>query len=74
MTIQIYLGNDGVKGGATRILGTKEKYLDVEPKQGRVLIFQQRGVNHSGEEVTEGLKYTLRTDIFFRQIVDEPDN
>lgn len=74
VTIQIYLGDDGVKGGATRILGTKEKYLDVEPKKGRALIFQQRGVNHSGEEVTEGLKYTLRTDILFRQIVDEPDN
>ncbi|KIM43976.1 hypothetical protein M413DRAFT_443043 [Hebeloma cylindrosporum] len=68
VTVQIYLGDEGVQGGATRIWGTaKHRYLDIEPKKGRVLIFQQRGVYHSGEEVTEGIKYTLRTDFMFRQ-------
>ena len=71
VTIQIYLGDDGVEGGATRILSTNTKYFDVEPKKGRVLIFQQRGIYHSGEEVTKGVKYTLRTDFLFRQILDE---
>ena len=67
VTIQIYLGDEGVQGGATRIWGsTDHRYLDIEPKKGRVLIFQQRGIYHSGEEVTEGIKYTLRTDFMFR--------
>jgi len=54
-------------------LSPNKKYFDVEPKKGRVLIFQQRGVYHSGEEVTKGVKYTLRTDFLFREIVDEQD-
>ena len=73
VTIQIYLGEDGVEGGATRILGTNSKYFDVEPKKGRVLIFQQRGIYHSGEEVTKGVKYAIRSDILFRQVLDEED-
>jgi Rps23 Pro-64 3,4-dihydroxylase Tpa1-like proline 4-hydroxylase len=70
VTIQIYLGDEGVQGGATRIWGHSTKnlqYLDIKPKKGRVLIFQQRRIYHSGEEVTEGIKYTLRTDFMFRQ-------
>ncbi|PPQ72682.1 hypothetical protein CVT24_012660 [Panaeolus cyanescens] len=89
VTIQIYLGEDGVQGGATRIsgrenvvqpkkgilgnlldvFGNKEKqqnFLDVAPKKGRVLIFQHRELYHSGEEVTAGLKYTLRSDLMYR--------
>lgn len=71
VTVQIYLGEDGVEGGATRIMDTNKKYIDIEPKKGRVLIFQQRGVYHSGEEVTKGMKYALRTDILFKQIMEE---
>lgn len=73
VTVQIYLGEDGVKGGSTRILSKdNSKYFDVFPKTGRVLIFQQRGIWHTGEEVTEGVKYTMRTDLLFRR--DAPDS
>jgi hypothetical protein len=39
--------------------------LDVDPKAGRVLIFQHRGLLHSGDEVLEGVKYTMRSDLLF---------
>ncbi|KAH9475055.1 hypothetical protein JR316_0012158 [Psilocybe cubensis] len=71
VTLQIYLGEEGVQGGATRILGPKGKYVDIEPKMGRVLIFQQRGFGHSGEGVREGVKYTLRSDFMYRTIYIE---
>lgn len=68
VTVQIYLKDEGLKGGATRFFGASPKnYMDVEPKLGRVLIFQQRGVWHAGEEVTGGIKYALRSDFMFRQ-------
>ena len=69
VTVQIYLGDEEVEGGATRIFkGVKEKgaFVDIEPKKGRVLIFQQRGLFHSGEDVTKGVKYALRSDFMFR--------
>ncbi|KAF9484600.1 hypothetical protein BDN70DRAFT_910629 [Pholiota conissans] len=68
ITVQIYLGDEGVEGGATRIYGYDDRYFDVEPKKGRVLIFQQRNVYHSGEKVTKGFKYTLRSDFMFRRV------
>jgi len=80
VTIQIYLNgsdSDILEGGATRFWspggsnGEKPKFLDVVPKTGRALIFQQRGLLHSGETVHKGLKYTLRTDFMFEQVVDE---
>jgi len=65
-TIQVYLGEDEIEGGATRILGHHDdKYVDIEPKKGRVLIFQQRGVYHSGEDVVKGVKYALRSDFLY---------
>ena len=75
VTVQIYLGDADVKGGATRISkgrrgGDKEAFVDIEPKMGRVLIFQQRGLFHSGEDVTKGVKYALRSDFMFRHYED----
>ncbi|KAL0567277.1 hypothetical protein V5O48_014720 [Marasmius crinis-equi] len=56
-------------GGATRFWSPNKKdFLDVEPKIGRVLVFQQRMLIHSGEEVTSGMKYTMRGDFMFREI------
>jgi len=74
-TLHLYLnggaaGEDGepLEGGATRFFGYgMESCLDVEPKPGRVLIFQQRGLMHSGEDVMKGEKYTLRTDILYKR-------
>jgi predicted 2-oxoglutarate/Fe(II)-dependent dioxygenase YbiX len=68
VTLQIYLGADGVEGGATRLYGYQDRVFDVEPKKGRVLIFQQRNVYHSGEKVTKGVKYALRSDFMFRRL------
>lgn len=75
VTVQIYLGEGEVEGGTTRIsLGQtwrgEEAFVDIEPKKGRVLIFQQRHIFHSGEEVTKGVKYALRSDFMFRHTED----
>ncbi|KAM7189747.1 hypothetical protein V8F33_009886 [Rhypophila sp. PSN 637] len=53
-------------GGATSFLSDDEgcKY-DVNPKAGRVLIFQHDGMYHSGDDVVQGTKYTMRTDIMY---------
>lgn len=49
-----------LRGGATtfhsRRGGDKGKRIDVDPKIGRVLIFQHRGLMHSGDDVKEGIK------------------
>ena len=73
VTIQVYLNDkdeNGVKleGGATRFWTPNQKhFLDVHPKVGRVLVFQQRMLVHSGEEVFEGMKHTMRSDLLFQQ-------
>ncbi|KAL9597595.1 MAG: hypothetical protein Q9219_005034 [cf. Caloplaca sp. 3 TL-2023] len=59
-----------VEGGATRfhsLSWDEEKYFDVEAKTGRVLIFQHRDLLHSGDDVRNGVKYTLRTDLMFKK-------
>ncbi|TFK27556.1 hypothetical protein FA15DRAFT_613665 [Coprinopsis marcescibilis] len=74
VTLHLYLNEtdeDGtiLKGGATRFWTPDKKYfMDVEPKVGRVLIFQQRMLVHSGEEVVDGIKYTMRSDFMFQQV------
>ncbi|KAI9809814.1 MAG: hypothetical protein M1825_000247 [Sarcosagium campestre] len=47
--------------------------LDVEPMAGRVLIFQHRGLLHSGDDVVRGVKYTMRTDLMFMPVKDDDD-
>lgn len=78
-TLHLYL-NDGVgkdgkvllKGGATtfhdrNVDEDKEKEKDVHiwPKCGRVLLFQQKGLLHSGQDVESGTKFTMRTDLMY---------
>ncbi|KAJ1302065.1 hypothetical protein OPQ81_000899 [Rhizoctonia solani] len=73
---------DELKGGATRFWKSGKvdglekrktqpgmplrKFVDVEPRVGRALIFEQRGLVHSGEEVIKGIKLTVRTDLMFQ--------
>lgn len=73
-----------LQGGATRIwrMGNLKKkdirkaqpgmqlrdFVDVEPRMGRALIFEQTGMWHSGEEVAEGTKYTIRTDLLYKAV------
>lgn len=56
-----------LKGGATRFFGYRDAVFDVSPATGACLIFQHRALHHSGEEVEQGTKYTIRTDIMYRK-------
>ncbi|KAF2277886.1 uncharacterized protein EI97DRAFT_277040 [Westerdykella ornata] len=79
-TLHLYLndgaGKDGaepLEGGATVFHSHCDKDLKVEPKVGRVLLFQQRCLIHSGEDVVKGTKLTMRTDIMYaRKPNDRP--
>ena len=56
-------------GGATSFLsGDSSRRVDVNPKAGRVLIFQHRWLFHCGDDVVKGTKYTMRTDIMYELI------
>jgi hypothetical protein len=55
-----------LEGGATPFHSDDMKRrIDVDPKAGRVLLFQQEGLLHSGDYVTSGIKYTMRTDLMY---------
>ncbi|KLJ08876.1 hypothetical protein EMPG_15705 [Blastomyces silverae] len=61
-----------LRGGATTffppfIASDDARTFSVYPKSGAALIFQQNGLAHSGDEVLQGTKYTLRTDMMFRR-------
>ncbi|KAK4555947.1 hypothetical protein LTR86_007167 [Recurvomyces mirabilis] len=70
-TLHLYLSQSEegaeLQGGATTFhsLDMKSR-LDVVPKAGRVLLFQHRGLLHSGDDVLGGTKYTMRTDLLYR--------
>lgn len=72
-TLHLYLndadGKDGSQplvGGATTFFTyDMQRRMDVVPKAGRVLLFQHRGLLHSGDDVISGTKYTMRTDIMY---------
>ncbi|KAI4097217.1 MAG: hypothetical protein LQ344_000627 [Seirophora lacunosa] len=80
-TLHLYLNEpqsaapgERTEGGATRFHSMdwdEEKFLDVEPRVGRVLIFQHRNLLHSGDDVVKGTKYTLRTDLMYKKAVEE---
>lgn len=42
--------------------------LRIFPRTGSVLIFQHTGLMHSGDPVFRGTKYTMRTDIMYREV------
>lgn len=80
-TLHLYLNESDptapegpLKGGSTTFHSLREGVdgYNVEPKNGRVLIFQQRGLLHSGEDVSSGVKFTMRTDLMYK-IVSEPE-
>jgi hypothetical protein len=58
--------NSSLRGGATTFHSRDERRrLDVDPKAGRVLIFQHRRLFHSGDDVIAGIKYTMRSDLMY---------
>lgn len=73
LTLHLYLNEstpeNKLEGGATTFHShDMQRFLDVDPKVGRVLIFQHRGLLHSGEDVTAGIKLTLRTDLMYKNM------
>jgi len=58
-----------LKGGSTRFFSMNlKRHLDVVPATGACLVFQHRGLLHSGEDVIQGTKYTVRTDVMYEKI------
>lgn len=84
LTIHLYLNDSvpeagaeaGLVGGATSFLSSDAKRkIDVDPKAGRVLIFQHRGLYHAGDDVVSGTKYTMRSEIMYEMIKwEEPES
>lgn len=80
-TLHLYLtgtkgrdGHEDLQGGATTFHSYDSfenydgaRHMDVDPKEGRVLIFQQRNNPHSGDDVVNGMKITMRTDIMYEK-------
>ncbi|CAO2657911.1 Nn.00g071710.m01.CDS01 [Neocucurbitaria sp. VM-36] len=72
-TLHLYLNNaesnegqEPLVGGATTFYSWSMKdRIDVVPKSGRVLLFQHRGLLHSGDDVLSGMKLTMRTDVMY---------
>ena len=72
-TLHLYLNEstpaNKLEGGATTFHSyDMQRSFDVDPKAGRVLIFQHRDLLHSGADVTGGIKLTLRTDLMYRKM------
>eukprot|EP00750_Incisomonas_marina_P031945 INCI857.1.p1 GENE.INCI857.1~~INCI857.1.p1 ORF type:complete len:313 (+),score=60.50 INCI857.1:99-1037(+) len=67
LTVLLYL-NAGYEG-STRLFNTKfgagdDSYYDVAPEPGMVFVHEHR-ILHSGQPITRGTKYVIRTDIMF---------
>ncbi|KAL9012148.1 MAG: hypothetical protein Q9173_003061 [Seirophora scorigena] len=73
-TLHLYLNEPGedsmLEGGATTFhaLDWSGRKFDVVPKVGRVLLFQQKGLLHSGADVKRGIKFTMRTDVMYKKV------
>jgi predicted 2-oxoglutarate/Fe(II)-dependent dioxygenase YbiX len=61
LTLMVYL-NEGYEGGDTFFLDQQ-----VKAETGKCLIFWQDQL-HAGVEVTEGVKYAIRTDVMYEKI------
>merc|ERR1711920_673334 len=62
-TVMLYLSQQSAVGGSTRFVGSDGKSgVCCAPAVGRALVFQHN-ILHEGEEVREGVKYTIRSDV-----------
>ena len=61
--------NRPLVGGATRFFSwSMIKHWDFAPTKGSCIVFQHRNLIHSGEDVEEGTKYTMRTDVMYEKV------
>ncbi|KAI1464073.1 uncharacterized protein F4812DRAFT_444405 [Daldinia caldariorum] len=58
--------------GETEQEEKEDCFLDVKPKMGRALVFQQRMLWHSGQEVKRGEKFTVRLDLMYEHHFEKP--
>ncbi|KAG8891261.1 hypothetical protein FRC01_014799 [Tulasnella sp. 417] len=72
LTLQLYLNGsqEGLEGGATQFLSKQKRdvSVDVNPRPGRALIFEQGNLIHCGAKVLKGEKYTIRTDLMYKKV------
>ncbi|KAG9016246.1 hypothetical protein FRB90_003638 [Tulasnella sp. 427] len=72
LTLQLYLNGlkEDLVGGATQFLsyGDSKILIDVDPRPGRALIFEQGNLLHCGEKVSKGEKFTIRTDLMYKKV------
>jgi len=62
-------------GGATRFFSWQDdKHFDFAPSMGSCIVFQHRNLIHSGEDVIQGCKYTLRTDVMYHKLDTNQNN
>src|SRR2546423_1472128 len=74
-TLHLYLNDvdsddklEQLKGGATTFFSMdEERRVDIVPKMGRILIFQHRFLLHAGDDVLQGTKLTMRTDVMYER-------
>eukprot|EP00658_Telonema_sp_P-2_P042815 TRINITY_DN3079_c0_g1_i1.p1 TRINITY_DN3079_c0_g1~~TRINITY_DN3079_c0_g1_i1.p1 ORF type:complete len:280 (-),score=62.00 TRINITY_DN3079_c0_g1_i1:230-1069(-) len=66
VTVQMYLHDVPAEfGGATTFFPDTKNAIQCQPMAGSVLLFSQN-LEHEGSLVTDGLKYTLRTEAMYR--------
>jgi len=74
-TVNIYL-NEEFENGATRFFDndSDQPYAKYKPLTGSALIFEHftESLMHDGEEVQDGVKYLLRTDVMYERMKPEP--
>ncbi|KAG8925075.1 hypothetical protein FRC00_004370 [Tulasnella sp. 408] len=72
LTLQLYLNGskEDLEGGATQFSSYRmpDTYIDVDPRPGRALIFEQGNLLHCGAKVLKGEKYTIRTDLMYKKV------
>jgi len=87
-TLQIYLTGtpNTLMGGSTRIFHPKDARdsdltatlqgpcVDIPARVGRVLVFEQCDLLHSGEPVERGVKVSIRTDFLYEVVHVEEEN
>jgi hypothetical protein len=74
-TLHLYLndtdnqpGGEPLEGGATTFFGQDiRRRVDVAPKMGSILIFQQRFLIHAGDDLVRGMKLTMRTELMYEK-------